>query len=80
MKFISIPAQNWGFQPLEPLAELRTPSKELLGTLYKTYRNDPVQVPGKPIWVYMKKGRGGWAASSEHSEADLREKILSLYK
>ena len=80
MKFISIPAQNWGFQPLESLAELRTPSKELLGTLYKTYQNDPVQVPGKPIWVYMKKGEGGWAAISEHSETDLRKKVLALSK
>ena len=80
MKFISIPAQNWGFQPLEPLAELRTASEELLGTLYKTYRNDPVLNPGKPIWVYMKKDEGGWTAVSEHSEADLRRKVLSLYK
>ena len=80
MKFISVPAQNWGFQPLEPLAELRTPPRIVLGTLYKTYRNDPAQVPGKPIWVYMKKGEGGWAAISEHSEADLRRKVLSLYQ
>lgn len=76
--FHPLPSSRWGFQPLEPLSECRDHNDERLGVLYKTYRNDPELTPGKPIWVYAIDNKGGWAATSEISEEDLRVKVLKL--
>ncbi|NBZ95356.1 MAG: hypothetical protein EBR40_02825 [Proteobacteria bacterium] len=77
--FHTIPASNWGFQPQEPLSECRDPKGNRLGVLYKTYRNEPGYNPGKPIWVYAIDGKGGWAATSEISEEDLKSKVEKLH-
>ena len=80
--FRDITPSNWGFQPLEPLSEFWGHTKEgkpcRLGVLHKTYRNEPGYNPGKPIWVYAIDGKGGWAATSEISEDDLREKVTAI--
>jgi hypothetical protein len=79
LTFHTIPASNWGFQPQEPLSECRDPKGNRLGVLYKTYRNEPGYNPGKPIWVYAIDGKGGWAATSEISEEDLKSKVEKLH-
>ena len=76
--FHTIPSSSWGFQPLEPLSECRDHEGKRLGVLYKTYRNEPGFNPGKPIWVYAIDGKGGWAATSEISEEDLREQVIAI--
>lgn len=76
--FHPIPSSNWGFQPLEPLSECRDHQGRRLGVLSKTYRNEAGFHPGKPIWVYAIEARGGWAATSELSEEDLKGKVLKL--
>jgi len=79
LTFHTIPASNCGFQPQEPLSECRDPKGNRLGVLYKTYRNEPGYNPGKPIWVYAIDGKGGWAATSEISEEDLKSKVEKLH-
>ena len=80
--FRPIPASGWGFQPLEPLSQawgVNAQGKPCrLGVLHKTYRNEPGHTPGKPIWVYAIDGKGGWAATSEISEENLKAKVLKL--
>jgi hypothetical protein len=80
--FRPIATSSWGFQPLEALSEYWGHTEEgnpcRLGVLHKTYRNEPGFHPGKPIWVYAIDGKGGWAATSEISEEDLRVKVLKL--
>ena len=76
--FHPIPTSSWGFQPLEPLYECRDHEGRRLGVIYKTYRNEPGYNPGKPIWVYAIDNKGGWAATSEVSEEDLKAKVLKL--
>ena len=80
--FRSVTEGSWGFQPLEALFEYgyysRPDTFVLHGVLYKTYRNEPGFNPGKPIWVYAIDGKGGWAASSEISEEDLREQVIAI--
>jgi len=80
--FRSIPNSAWGFQPLEPLSEAWGVNEQgkpfRLGVLHTTYRNEPGHTPGKPIWVYAIDGKGGWAATSEISEEDLKTKVLKL--
>lgn len=79
LTFHPIPTAAWGFQPQEPLSECRDPKGNRLGVLSKTYLNEPGHNPGKPIWVYAIDGKGGWAATSEISEDDLRDKVLNLW-
>lgn len=80
--FRPLPSSGWGFQPLEPLSEALGVNAQgkacRLGVLHKTYRNEPGHHPGKPIWVYAIDGKGGWAATSEISEEDLKAKVLKL--
>ena len=76
--FHSIPKSSWGFQPQEPLSECRDHAGNRLGVIYKTYLNEPGYSPGKPIWVYAIDNKGGWAATSEISEEDLKAKIEKL--
>jgi hypothetical protein len=76
--FRTIPTFSWGFQPLEPLFECRDQEGRRLGVVYKTYRNEPGFNPGKPIWVYAIDNKGGWAATSEISEDDLKAKVINL--
>lgn len=78
--FHPIPKTTWGFQPLEPLSELRDKKGQKLGTLFKTYLNDPVDIPGRAIWVFAKTEEGGWAATSEISETDLQTQVLKLFR
>jgi hypothetical protein len=78
LTFHPIPSSNWGFQPQEPLSECRDAAGHRLGVLYKTYLNEPGYHPGKPIWVYAIDGRGGWAATSEISEEDLKEQVRKI--
>lgn len=70
---------SWGFQPLQPLSECLDHKGIRLGILFKTYLNDPKLVPGKPIWVYAIDEKGGWAATSEFSEEDLKAQVLKLH-
>lgn len=76
--FRPVPTSGWGFQPLEPLFESLDHEGRRLGVLHKTYRNEPGLTPGKVIWVYAIDNRGGWAATSEISEEDLKAKVLKL--
>jgi hypothetical protein len=80
--FRSVTEGSWGFQPLEALFEYgyycRPDQFVLNGVLYKTYRNEAGGKPGKPIWVYAIDGRGGWAATSEISEEDLKEQVRKI--
>jgi len=76
IRLVDLSQERWGFQALEPLAEVRQ-GKAILGTIYKTYRNDSALVPGKPIWTYSRAGEGGWRLISEVSEAGLRQRVLS---
>jgi hypothetical protein len=70
--------ENWGFSALKPLAELKDNQDRILGVLYLTYRNDPVLVPGKPIWAFKRTEVGGWLVENEESEASARAEVLRL--
>lgn len=80
--FRSVTEGSWGFQPLEALFEYgyycRPDQFVLNGVLYKTYWNEAGVKPGKPIWVYAIDGKGGWAATSEISVDDLKEKVTAI--
>jgi len=80
--FRSITPSSSGFKPLESLSEYWGYTKEgkpcRLGVLHKTYRNETGFNPGKPIWVYALDGKGGWAATSEISEEDLRNQVIAI--
>jgi len=76
--FNLIPAASWGFQPLQPVSECRDHQGRRLGTHYKRYRNAPDVTPGQAIWVYAIENRGGWTASSQVSEDDLKAQVLKL--
>ena len=75
---LHVPQSSCGFQPLQARSHSFDKEGKHLGTLYKTYRNDPDLIPGRPIWVYAIDGQGGWAAISELSEADLEAKVLQI--
>lgn len=71
------PAQTpWGFQPLEALSEVWDSDRKRIGVIYKTYKNHPELIPGKPKWVYARDGDGGWCFESTVSEDDLLTKIV----
>jgi hypothetical protein len=45
------------FKPLLPLIEVwNAASDTLVGTIYRTYRNDLHLIPGRPVWIYLLAG------------------------
>ena len=76
--FLAVTGGTCNFQPLQALSHSFDHEGKHLGTLYKTYRNDPDLIPGRPIWVYAIDGEGGWAAISALSQADLEAKVLRI--
>jgi len=76
--FLTVTGDTCNFQPLQALSHSFDAEGKHLGTLYKTYWNEPGLIPGRPIWVYAIDGRGGWAAISDLSQSDLEAKVLRI--
>ncbi len=53
-----------------------SPSEPFLHVV-RTYRNDPEQVPGRPVWLCLNAQSGQWVAESEVSLQDAVERAIS---
>ncbi len=60
---------------------LQRKDRKVVGTIYQSFRNDPVAVPGRPVWWFCPTEPPTPIAESEVSESDIiRQALEWLYR
>jgi hypothetical protein len=53
---------------------------KVVGTIYRTYRNDPEMIPGRPAWMYLLASGENPNIESLTSAEDCRERVIEYHR